>query len=251
MTTVGFWSGWWWPAMTAALGFLFTGLLVRQFLVRRKMHQLMWAIGFAFYAVAAAMEAVSEYQQRWDPTTYRIYIVLAASLVGFLGNGTIYLISRRRIFGDVYLVANVVMLAVFFWGTFTTELDMARLVPGIVVGGQALGDATEFPRIMSLPFNIPGTLALLGGSAISVVRFWPKKEFRYRSWANVLIIIGTLIIAGAGSMARAGRTEGLYLAEMVASAILLWGFLMASTLEKGARAVAAARERAAQGHSSE
>jgi hypothetical protein len=89
---------------------------------------------------------------------------------------------------------------------------------------------------MSLPFNIPGSLLLLGGSAWSILKFWGKPEFRYRSWANVLIIVGTLVIAGAGGMARAGRTEGLYAGEMVASAILLAGFLMAGTLEKGARA---------------
>ena len=41
-------------------------------------------------------------------------------------------------------------------------------------------------------------------------------------------------LAGAGSMARAGATQGLYFAEMIASAILLAGFLMASTLQKGA-----------------
>lgn len=246
MTATEFWSGWWWPALTAVLGFVFTGLLLRQFAVRHKMHQLMWAVGFLFYAVAAIMEAWSEYTQFWDPTMYRIYIVLAASLVGFLGNGTAYLVTRKRIFGDVYLGINLVLLAIFFYGTFTVQLDMSRLIPGIVVGGQALGPASEFPRIMSLPFNIPGTIVLIGGSAWSVVKFWSKREFRYRSWANVLIIIGTFIIAGAGGMARAGRTEGLYLAEMVASAVLLWGFIMASTLEKGARAaVDVGRERRA------
>jgi low affinity Fe/Cu permease len=90
---------------------------------------------------------------------------------------------------------------------------------------------------MSLPFNITGTLLLLGGSTWSIIKFWPKKEYRYRVWANVLIIVGTLIIAGAGSMARAGQTVGLYPAEMVASAVLLAGFLLAGTLEKGASAV--------------
>lgn len=243
MTADAFWSGWWWPAATAAFGFVYTGLLVRQYLTRRRMHQLMWAVGFLFYAVAAVMEAWSEYSQHWDPSVYRVYIVLAASLVGFLGNGTLYLISKDKLWGHIHLTANVVMLGVFLWGTFTAELDMAKLVPGIVVGGQALGASGEFPRIMSLPFNIPGTLLLLGGSALSIVRFWPKPEFRYRSWANVLIIIGTLIIAAAGGMARAGRTEGLYLAEMVASAVLLAGFLMAGTLERGAQAAIEAGRR--------
>lgn len=244
MATSEFWSGWWWPALTAALGFVYTGLLLRQFVTRKKMHQLMWAIGFAFYAVAAVMEAWSEFTQHWDPTMYRVYIVLAASLVGFLGNGTAYLISRKRYVGDIYLVINLTLLAIFFYGTFTAKLNMAALIPGIVVGGQALGPSGEFPRIMSLPFNIPGTLVLLGGSAWSIVKFWSKPEFRYRAWANVLIIIGTLIIAAAGGMARAGQTKGLYLAEMVASAVLLWGFLLAGTLDKGAKAaIEAGRER--------
>lgn len=233
-------SSWIWPAMTAALGFVYVALLLQQWWRRRRMHQLMWAAGFLFYAVAAVMEAWSEATVRWDPTVYRVYIVLAASLVGFLGNGTLYLITKRRVWGDVYLGVNLVMLAVFLWGTFTTQLVTANLVPGIVVGGTALGPSGTFPRLMSLPFNIPGSLLLLGGSAWSVFKFWPKPEYRYRSWANVLIFAGTLIIAGAGSMARAGFTAGLYAGEMVASAILLAGFLMAGTLERGARA---ARER--------
>ncbi|MDI6712901.1 MAG: hypothetical protein QMD96_06655 [Anaerosomatales bacterium] len=241
--TDAFWSGWGWPAATGAIGFVYVALLVRQWLERRKPHQLAWAVGFLFYAVAALMEAWSERTGAWDPTVYRIYIVLAASLVGFLGLGTLYLITRRRIWGHAYLAFLLVCLAVFFYGTFTTELLADKLVPGITVGGTALGPGGSFPRVMSLPFNITGTLLLLGGSTLSIVRFLPKREYRYRVWANVLIIIGTLVIAGAGSMARAGRTMGLYPAEMVASAILLAGFLMAGTLEKGARAV---RERLAQ-----
>ncbi len=231
------WSSWWWPAATAVLGFVFTGLLAAQWFRRRKMHQVMWTAGFLFYAVAAAMEALSEATLRWDPTVYRVYIVLAASLVGLLGNGTLYLIAKRRVWGDLYLAVNAVLFAVFLWGTFTAELVTENLVPGIVVGGTALGPGGSFPRVMSLPFNVPGSLLLLGGSAWSAIRFWPKREYRYRSWANVMIFVGTLVIAGAGSMARAGVTTGLYAAEMVASVLLLAGFLAAGTLEKGAAAI--------------
>ena len=233
------WSSWIWPLATAILGFVYVGLLVAQYVKRRKMHQLMWAIGFSFYAIAAVMEFVSELTQHWDPTVYRVYIVLAASLVGFLGNGTLYLVSKKRLWGDLYLGFNAVCLAIFLYGTFTVKLLTDKLVPGIVVGGQALGASGTFPRLMSLPFNIPGSLLLLGGAVLSIVKFWPKKAYRYRVWANVLIIIGTLMIAGAGAMARFGASGGLYVGEMVASAILLWGFMMASTLEKGAQAVRA------------
>jgi hypothetical protein len=236
------WSHWGWPLATALLGFVYVVLLVVQYVKRRRMHQLMWAIGFLLYAAAAVMEAWSEYSGTWDPTVYRVYIVLAASLVGFLGCGTLYLVARRRMWGDVYLAFNVVCLAVFLYGTFTAHLDIAKLVPGITVGGQALGGALSFPRAMSFAFNVPGSLLLLGGSAWSVVRFWPKKAYRYRVWANVLIFVGTCLIAAAGSVARAGQTAGLYPGEMVASAVLLWGFLLAGTLDQGARAIERERE---------
>ena len=63
------------------------------------MHQLAWSIGLLFYAVAAAMEAWSEFTGEWSPLVYRIYIVLAASLVGFLGLGTLYLVAKKRTWG--------------------------------------------------------------------------------------------------------------------------------------------------------
>ncbi len=182
-----FWSHWAWPAATAVLGFVFFALVFRQYLQRRRPHQLAWSVGLLFYAIAAVMEAWSEYTGSWNPTVYRIYIVLAASLVGFLGLGSLYLLARRRLWGDLYLVFLLVCLAVFFYGTFTTPLETDKLVPGITVGGQALGPSLSFPRVMSLPFNITGSILLIGGAVISVWRFAKKREFAYRMWANVLI----------------------------------------------------------------
>jgi hypothetical protein len=188
---------------------VYVGLLVKQWYERRKPHQLAWAVGFLFYAVAAVMEAVSEYTGTWDPTVYRFYIVMAASMVGFLGLGTLYLITKKRTLPNLYLGFVIFCLGIFLGAVFKTELITENLVAGITVGGSALGSGGSFPRMMSLPFNITGSLLLIGGSAWSIIKFLPKKEFRYRVWANVLIIIGTLIIAGAGSMARAGQTVGL------------------------------------------
>lgn len=230
-----FWSNWAWPAATAVLGFIFCTLVFRQYLARRRMHQLAWSIGLLFYAIAAAMEAWSEFSDQWDPTVYRIYIVLAASLVGFLGLGTLYLVARRRRWGDLYLGFLVVYMAIFLVGTFTTELDKTKLLPGITVGGQALGESGSFPRVMSLPINISGSLFLFGGAAWSVWRFARRREFGYRAWANVLIAAGAALLAALGSRARLGDTTGLYAAEMVAAALMLAGFLLAGTLEKGAQ----------------
>jgi hypothetical protein len=233
IASAAFWSNWGWAAATAVLGFIFFGLVFWQYLQRRRMHQLAWAIGLFLYALAAAFEAYSESSGTWHPFIYRIYIVIAASLVGFLGLGTLYLVARRRRWGDYYFIFLLACMVVFFFGTFTTTLDMAKLVPGITVGGQALGASLSFPRFMSLPINITGTLLLFGGALWSIIRFIGKREYAYRVWANVLIAAGAAVLAALGSRARLGDTTGLYPAEMVAAALMLAGFLVAGTLDKG------------------
>jgi hypothetical protein len=237
MDWTAFWSHWAWPLVTGIIGAVFTILLMKQYLERRKLHQIAWSIGFLIYTIAAFMEAYSEFTDSWNPDIYRVYIVFAASLVGFLGLGVLYLIFRKNIYGHIFLVFVLIVMAIFFYGTFTTELVSENLVAGITVGGTALGESRSFPRVCSLFLNIPGTLFLLGGAIYSIFLFAPKKQYRYRVWANVLIALGTLIIAAAGSMARAGQSVGLYPAEMLGAAFLLWGFLKAGTLKKGAEAV--------------
>jgi hypothetical protein len=235
--TDAFWSHWAFFFNDAATTEIYTWLVFRQWLERRKPHQLAWTVGLLFYAVAAVMESVSEAVGSWDPFVYRIYIVLAASLVGFLGLGSLYLLAKNRLWGNLYLAFNLVAVAVFLYGTFTTQLHFDKLVPGITVGGQALGASMSFPRVMSFAFNIPGSIFLLGGAILSILKFARKPEYHYRMWANVLIALGTIVIAGVGARARLGESVGLYPAEMVASALLLWGFLMAGTLERGAKAI--------------
>lgn len=241
-----FWSHWGWPLATGLLGLVYAGLVFKQWLDRRKPHQLAWTVGLLIYAVAAFMEFWSEYNRSWDLNVYRVYIVLAACMVGFLGLGTLYLMAKNKMWGHIYLAFNVVMIGVFLFGTFTYKQSLEELKllteaskAGITIGGNAMGSSGGWPRLMSLMFNIPGSILLLGGAVLSIVKFWGKKAYRYRAWGNVLIAAGTLVIAGAGSMARAGTQVGLYPAEMIASALLLWGFLVAGTLEKGAKAVKA------------
>ena len=118
-------------------------------------------------------------------------------------------------------------------------------MPGITVGGQALGASLSFPRVMSLPLNITGSIFLFGGALYSIWRFIRRREFAYRVWANVLIALGAGLLAFVGSRARIGSTAGLYPAEMVGAALMLAGFLVAGTLDRGRRAARAARARPA------
>ncbi len=234
MSSTAFWSHWIWPLITAVVGFIFTGLVLRQYIERRKPHQLAWTVGLLFYSVAAVMESYSEIARYWNPDVYRIYYVLAATLVAFLGLGTVYLIFKRRLWGHLFLAFILFTLAAFLYRALTADLITANLAPGITVGGGAMPDNV---RVFSWFYTIPGTVFLLGGAIYSVIRFAAKKEYAYRMWANVIIAAGTIVIAAAGGMARAGQSVGLYPAEMVGAALLLWGFLKAGTIQKGAQGI--------------
>ena len=174
------WSSGAWPLATAVLALVFAVLVLRQWGDRRRAHQLAWGVGLVFFGVAAGLEAWSEATGHWSPGVYRVYVVLAASLVGFLGLGTLYLMTSRRGPGHLYLAYNLACLAV-----------------------------------------------------LSAWRFSRRKEYAYRTWANVLIAAGTAVIAFVGARARMGSTAGLYPAEMAASVLLLCGFLLAGTLDRG------------------
>jgi len=56
IASAAFSSNWGWAAATAVLGFVFFALVLRQYLARRRMHRLAWAIGVLFHAIAAAMK---------------------------------------------------------------------------------------------------------------------------------------------------------------------------------------------------
>ena len=196
MSAAEFWSGWWWPAMTAVLGFVFTWLVFRQWLQRRKPHQLAWSVGLLMYAVAALMEAVSEYMRRLEPDGLPL-LHRARRLDGRLSRPRLVLPARQ----DEDRAAHLPRHAARLGGRLPVGRVQHRAAcsrsssPASPWAGRRSARRASFPRIMSLPFNITGTFFLLGGALISIYRFARKREFAYRMWANVLIALGTICIA--------------------------------------------------------
>jgi hypothetical protein len=230
------------PVATGVLVTVFTVLLFRQYGQRHKAHQLWWAIGFAMYAAAAFMEAAALLAGSWNGLLYKVYVVTTAALVPVLAMGTVALVSRGRRWFRIYLAYNAVCLAVFTLGVAFTPLVPAELARASISSYAALGgSAMTFPRVVSMLLTIPASFVLFGGAVLSVYRFIRKKEYAYRVWANVLIALATLVIASAGGLAKAGNTTLFYAAEMLAAVLFFAGFLMASTLRKGASRIQAGR----------
>jgi hypothetical protein len=100
------------PALTAALALIMAVALIDQWRERRQPFQLVWAIGMAFYGIAAGCEAIAA-AAGWNEGLYRTWYLTGAVLTaGWLGLGTALLLAKTR-FG--YAVA----ISIFLAGLFT------------------------------------------------------------------------------------------------------------------------------------
>jgi hypothetical protein len=99
------------PALTAILALVMSIALIDQWRLRRQPFQLVWALGMAFYGIAAGCEAIAA-AAGWNEVLYRTWYLSGAVLTaGWLGLGTIVLLARTR-FG--YAVAVSIFLAGLF-----------------------------------------------------------------------------------------------------------------------------------------
>jgi hypothetical protein len=99
------------PALTAILALVMSIALIDQWRLRRQPFQLVWALGMAFYGIAAGSEAIAA-AAGWNEVLYRTWYLTGAVLTaGWLGLGTIVLLARTR-FG--YAVAVSIFLAGLF-----------------------------------------------------------------------------------------------------------------------------------------
>jgi hypothetical protein len=215
------------PLITSLVALIFAVLVLRQYLQRRGTHQLVWAIALFIFSFAAFCEFYSEVWG-WPVLLYKVYYVTAAALVAYLGLGTIYLIWKRRV-GNIFLGIFLVLTTAMLIAALTASVDTTALQErGVTVAGKAMPGHV---RLFSPLHTVPGTLALVGGALYSVYLFWRRRQrLAYRISANILIALGAMVIAAAGSMARAGQTAWLYPAEMVGTVLMFIGFLQAGTL---------------------
>jgi uncharacterized membrane protein HdeD (DUF308 family) len=82
--------------------------------------------------------------------------------------------------------------------------------------------------VWAIALNSLGTLSLVGGSLLSIVR-------RQRVRANVWIASGAISVAAATGLSRAGDTSLMYLGELVGIALMFSGFTLTGPRPKLAR----------------
>jgi cbb3-type cytochrome oxidase subunit 1 len=216
------------PIAAALLAGAFALLLLRSLLRRRAGQKALWAVGFTLFAVAAASEAAAQ-RAGWSPALFRTYYIAGGVLtVAYLGAGSAWMLLPRRA-RDVLLGGLAVATVAAVVTVVLAPVDLPGLAAAHsgqppkngVLGGHAF--------LWAVGLNSIGTLLLVGGSVLSIVR-------RQRVRANVWIASGALTVAAATGLSRTGDMSLVYLGELIGIALMFCGFTLTTPVRKPARA---------------
>jgi len=222
------------PFVSAALSFVFAFFVFRRYLRRHGTHLLLWGIGLVFYGLGGFCEGYYG-AAGWNPLIFRVWYLFGAVLVAaWLGQGTVYLLAKRR-------WANVLMIVLGLASLYaairvaTAQLDPALMTSSLHTGSELSGSAIVTPgvRVLTPFFNVYGTVTLVGGAAYSAWLFWRKRVLLHRTIGNILIAVGALLPAFGGGFSRMGIAGALYLTEFLGVLLMFAGFIRATTPMKG------------------
>ena len=208
------------PAITAIVAAVFALVVLRQYGGHRKTYQLMWATGFAMFAVAAFAGYLSRSGGPTD-TEYRLFYLFGAILnVAWLALGTMYLLAPRR-WANVSLAVVAVLSLIAVYAVFSAPVDLTAAADS----GRGYADS-PLPRILAGVGSGVGTIVLVVGALWSAWIFFTKRHNGRRAIANVVIAVGVGIVAYGGTVTFTGASGVLELANLVGLAVIFAGFLL-------------------------
>ncbi len=156
---------------------------------------------------------------------YRFWYLIGAIFVAaYLGQGTLYLLLRRR---TAHIIMTVLGAASLYaaYRTLSVNIDISSLTELTGVGIFP----TDIRAIITPIFNTFGTLALVGGAIYSAVIFWRRRILKHRVAANVLIAVGAILPAVGGTQISVGGNINLFFFFELAGVIVIFiGFLRAN-----------------------
>jgi hypothetical protein len=207
------------PLAAALVAFVFAGKLARSAVQRPAGQKILWGIGFLLFAIAASTEAVA-HRAGWSPALFRTYYLAGGVLtVAYLGAGSAWMMLRPRardaMLGALVLASIAAGVAVALAPVHSALLAAAgskRPPSNHALGGHAY--------LWAIALNSFGTLFLVGGSLLSIVR---RQRVRINAW----IAAGALVVALSTGLSRAGTYSLVYAGELVGIALMFAGFSFA------------------------
>jgi len=219
------------PFLSSAVSFVFAAFVLHRFARKGGAHLLLWGIGMVFYGIGGFCEGFYG-AFGWNPLIFRLWYLFGAMLVAaWLGQGTVYLLVRRRRLAHALMILLVLGSLYGAVRVFGAQLDPDLMTGGLHTGSELSGKAiiTAGVRTLTPFFNLYGTIALVGGAGYSAYLFWRRRVLLHRTIGNVLIAVGALLPAFGGTFSRMGVPGALYISEFLGAVLLFAGFLRATT----------------------
>jgi hypothetical protein len=218
------------PFTSAIISFIFAFVIFKRYSARRGPHLLLWGVGMVFYAIGGFCEGYYG-AFGWNPLIFRMWYLFGAILVAaWLGQGTVYLLAKRRIANILMLILGLAS-AYAAIRVFTAQLDPSLLTTSVHTGSELSGHAIVTSGIRTLTpfFNIYGVVTLVGGAVYSAWIFYRKRVLLHRTIGNILIAVGALAPAFGGAFSRFGIPGALYISELLGATLIFIGFWRATT----------------------
>jgi hypothetical protein len=216
------------PLLAAVVAAAFAGMLIRQFLDRRRPYQLAWALSLAMYAVASGAAAAGG-SDGWTRSEFAVFWALGAVLnVPFLAGGELMLLVRNRTVDAAVWVALVFLTAYTIAVLRDAGYDASALAEHLPSGKDVFGAGTDAHRLPQL-ISIPSYLILVAGALWSAWTMRARPELRDRFVGTLLIAVGATLIAGFGSAFAAAGVMPAFAVSLLAGIVVMFaGFLRAS-----------------------
>ncbi len=212
---------WLLPLLVGAIASAVSYDLLNAYLKKGHLHHLLWAAGMVLWAISAFAQMYALIFG-WPILLYKLYYFSAISLAGFLGAGTLALVSSRKTIISLYAWFNVLAAAMLAISLAFAPVDL-NVLKNLVVGGLALPSSV---RMLAPVINIPGGITFIGGALYSYMK-WRKPY-------TILIALGAAVPAIGGILARFAIPELLPYTDFLGIIFLSTGFYLSSKIKKRA-----------------
>ncbi len=227
------------PFVSTIVTVVFAAVVLARYRRRRGTHLLVWGIGLLLYALGTAMEALLGLA--FHSVALRTWYLAGAMLTAaWLGQGTMFLLVRRRGVAQVFLGLLAALSLTGAWLVFaapTLSGTYDVLVPASAQYREILARPGAVVAL-TIVLNLYGTVLLVGGALWSAWLFWRKQVLLHRVLGNVLIAAGALSPAFGGTFLRLGLADWLYASELVGAVIMFVGFVQATMPQESPNASA-------------
>lgn len=215
---------WVFPLLAALVSAVFAGSVLRSWAVRKGPHLAAWGAALVMFALASAAAAAGMMLE-WTSGLFRAFYLFGAIVnVPVLALGTLYLLASRK-------VAHICALAVVVLGVGATidvlqaPLDVSGLqTDGIPAGSEVM---PEELRMLSRIYSFAGFFVVVGGAVLSAIRLRRQggPHLGRLAGANLLIALGTTVVAVASGFARYEQGLPFSIGLLAGVTLMFLGFI--------------------------